>query len=239
MPEKSRGKFCPKCGALASEGADFYKGFCVKCYKEMHGEEQFLKTPKKIIILQCKRCDRIFYKNELVPHTTETIEHIIIDKVKTKLYNPKYTVEIKEGSAIITAHGSLDKLGQIPAKETADVPLEFRNKTCDQCFKKTSKYYEVKIQLRHKPVTDLEKFAKLEKFIETETAYFSRKYPSNFWKEHVRDGIDFFFSSKRLGSIISGKIKNRFLIRPAKSSKLHGMTKQGKRKIKFTYCFRT
>jgi len=227
-------KFCPKCGR---ENVDFYKGFCVDCYKKMNLKLEF---PRKIEISKCKYCGRLLIKNKWVKPKYNELNNFIKSKIKSNLYNLKIETELKKDEVIIKLKGSLDQNGFLVINEEKKIPFKFKERTCDYCMKKNSNYYEVKIQLRKKKVFDLIKFERIKKFIEKEFNYFQHKDANsgNYWIEEKKEGLDLFFGSQRIAEKIIKEIRRKYQVKTEKSVKISGLTQKGRRKGKTTYLIR-
>jgi len=76
--------------------------------------------------------------------------------------------------------------------------------------------------------------------IEKETYHLSHKIPSAkmFWVKESKEGIDFFFGDKKVGDIILKQVLRKYRLRAEKSQTFTGITKAGKKKIRFTFCIR-
>jgi len=118
--------------------------------------------------------------------------------------------------------------------------LEFADRTCDNCVKASGSYYELKIQLRREMEFDPEKFEKIGRMIKKEAHHFSFDVPEArvFWVEENKDGVDFFFGSRKIGEAVLHKIREDFRVRAERSSTLVGLDKNGKKRFRMTYCVR-
>ena len=98
-------KFCPRCGR---EDVDFYKGFCVDCYREMNLKLEF---PRKIEVSECRYCGRWLVKNKWIMPSYNELNKLIKSKIKSNLYNLRIETELKEDKVKIKVKGSLDPEG--------------------------------------------------------------------------------------------------------------------------------
>ena len=227
-------KFCPRCGR---EDVDFYKGFCIDCYREMNLKLEF---PKKIELSKCKHCGRWLIKNKWIRPNYNELNNFIKSKIKTNLKKMKVDVELKQDKVLVKITGSLDEHGVVKVDEEREIPFKFRERVCDYCMKKNSSYYEVKIQLRKLKVFDLIKFERIKKFIEKEYNYFSKKFDdaSGFWVEEKKEGLDLFFGSQMVAERILKEVRHKYKVKTEKSIRAAGLTQKGKRKGKTTYLIR-
>ena len=96
-------KFCPRCGATDK---DFYRGFCIDCYKEMN---VFAKFPKKITITRCKKCGFWQHKQAWVEDNYDNILKVISGMVDTTLFAPAFDVTLRENKILIAVRGFVDE----------------------------------------------------------------------------------------------------------------------------------
>jgi NMD protein affecting ribosome stability and mRNA decay len=230
-------KFCPKCGATDK---DFYKGFCVDCYLESHELVQF---PKKIEIPECTHCGMWLYHNKWVEDSYQHLQKIVADKVKTDLVDPEYEAEIlekKDKKIRVKVVGYLDKQRQFRLEREARIPFSKDGRICRACVKFSDKYYEVKLQLRNAETTDLVLYKKASTFIRRNAHALARsdQRAKAFWWEERREGTDFFFGFKQIGDAVVSETKKKFKVKVEKSSRFLGYSKDGKKKVRFTYCIR-
>ena len=230
------GIFCPKCG---EEEGDFYEGFCINCYKKMNIE---IKFPLKIKLSQCKHCGMWLIQNKWVTQSYEELIKMVKKKVESNLYNIVVDVEVDEEKEkmVIKLSGSLDAQNVIKVTEEREISFKIKESTCDTCMKKGARYFETKLQLRRKEIFDLNKFEKIKKYIVNEVEYFSQKEHEAgiFWMEELNEGTDCFFGSKKVAAKIIKNMIHKYKLKAERSSKLIGLTRSGKRKMRATYCVR-
>lgn len=226
------GKFCPKCGR---EDVDFYKGFCIDCYKEMHS---FTKVPKELKIVRCKRCGLWSYRNEWIEESFQNLKRMVENKVKTEIYKPIFEINLKDETIFLKIKGYADKRKQIPVEEDFEIKIKYVNKICLNCLKISGKYFEFKIQLR--PGRNIADFKDVSTFIRKSTHRLMFKDPKAraFWWKEIKNGADFLFGSKQVGEKVLKETLNKFGLKADVSYKFKGLDKKGKKKIEFTYCIR-
>lgn len=229
------GKFCPKCGR---ENVDFYKGFCVDCYTEMH---KFAEVPKTIRIVKCRRCGLWNYRNEWVEESFPLLERIVKGKIRTELYNFGIGVDLKEDNLLISVHGTLDRQGTIPIEKSFESKIEYlEKKLCENCLKLSGKHHEFVIQVRMKEKDDVEKYLKVTSIIKKETHHMMFDYPKArvFWWKESKKWADFYFGSREVGEHMLKLVMDKFGLKSEMSTKLRGITESGKKDVEFTYCVR-
>jgi NMD protein affecting ribosome stability and mRNA decay len=227
-------KFCPRCGATDK---DFYKGFCVDCYAQMN---IFAEIPRTLKIVKCKNCGFWFYKNAWIEDSYQNLVKMLSEKVKTVLFEPKFDVDLRDSVAVLKIFGFADERKKIPIKVEKEVFLEFEEKTCDSCLKFSGKNYEVKIQLRRSKVFDAMKYKKIVDFIRRGMNYRMRddERARSFWFDEKKEGIDFFFGFRQVGDLVLHQLLDNFKVKHETSFEFLGLTKDGKKKVRVTYCIR-
>lgn len=227
-------KFCPRCGATDK---DFYKGFCVDCYAKMN---VFAETPSALKIIKCKKCGFLLYKGAWIEDAYQNLVKIISEKVKTVLFEPKFDADLKENVVALRISGFADERRKIPVNLEKEIPLGFEEKTCDSCLKFSGKNYAVKIQLRRSEPFDALKYKKIIRLIEREVNFLLRRDESAraFWIEEKKEGIDFLFGFKQVGDSVLHEVLDNFKVKHDMSSEFLGMDKNGKGKVRVTYCLR-
>jgi len=227
-------RFCPKCG---KEDVDFYKGFCVDCYTEIHS---FVKIPKKVKIKRCKKCGAWFFRNEWIEDSFQNLERIISTKIKTELHRPRFEFDLEDDTALVKITGFLDPGRRIRVGKKEKIKIEYEERNCPDCLKLSGKYFEVKIQLRCGEDKDTKKFSEVSSFIRKSTHQLVFKDPKAkaFWWGKKKVGTNFFFGSKSVGRKILTQTLSKFDLSMKKSTKFRGLDKRGRKKIQFTYALR-
>jgi len=227
-------KFCPRCGATDK---DFYKGFCIDCYAKMN---VFAEIPGKLKITKCKNCGFWLHKNMWIEDSYQHLVKILSEKVKTALFEPKFDVDLKENVAILKISGFADERKKIPINVEKEIFLGFEEKTCDSCLKFNAKNYEVKIQLRRSELFDALRYKKIIDFIKRETNYHVRsdERARAFWSEEKKEGIDFLFGFRQVGDSVLREVLDNFRVKHEMSSEFLGLDRDGKSKVRVTYCLR-
>lgn len=227
--------FCPKCGATDK---DFYKGFCIDCYLESHTLVEF---PEKFTIVECRNCGGRLHNNRWVEDSYPVLQKLALEKIKTELVAPEVEVELKEKAAVLRVTGFLDTQKQFSVTREKEVPLIKEQRICSSCVKFSDKFYELKLQLRNAEPTDLVLYKEISRFIRKTAHLHGRSDPraKAFWWEEEREGTDFFFGFRQAGEAVISEIGSAFRIHPeSRSNKILGIAKNGKKKVRFTYCIR-
>lgn len=229
------GKFCPGCGR---ENVDFYKGFCVDCYTEMH---KFAEIPKTIRIVKCRKCGLWNYRNEWVEESFHLLEKIVKGKIKTELYNFGIGIDVKDDVLLISIHGTLERQGTIPVEKSFESKIEYlEKKLCENCVNLSGKHHELIIQVRKKEKPDKEKYNTVVSFIKKNMHHLMFDYPKArvFWWKELKEGDDFYFGTREVGEHLLKLVTNKFGLKSEMSTKLKGITESGKKDVEFTYCVR-
>jgi len=227
-------KFCPRCGATDK---DFYKGFCVDCYAAIN---EFVDAPKRLELVRCKKCDFWFYKKAWLEDNYESMVKIISEKVKTTLYDAEFELNVKDDVALIKVYGFADEMKKIPVSAQKEIALDITLKSCDTCLKLSGKNYEVKIQVRRSDPFDAIKYKKIIQRVKRHAGFLleSDERARSFWTEEKKEGVDFMFGFKQIGESVVQDIMGAFRTEHEISPEYMGMDKDGKKKVRVTYCFR-
>jgi len=227
-------KFCPKCGATDK---DFYKGFCIDCYAKMN---IFADIPSKLKIVRCKDCGFWWYKTAWVEDSYQNLLKMISEKVKTVLFDPRFEVDLKGKTTVLKISGFADERKKIPVNVRKEIPVQFEEKTCGMCLKFSGKNYDVKIQLRRSKTFDAVKYKKVSTLVKRSVNFIMRKdeRARSFWHEEKKEGTDFFFGFRQIGESVFHEILENFKVEHEKSSELLGIDRDGRKKIRVTYCVR-
>lgn len=227
-------KFCPRCGATDK---DFYKGFCVSCYSEMNA---FSTVPAKLRIAKCKDCGFWQHRSAWVEDSYQNLVKIISEKIKTSLFEPKFKIDLNGNKAVLRVSGYADERRGIPITEEKEILVAFEEKTCDSCLKFNAKNHEVKIQVRRLKVFDAIKYKKIMDFVKREVNRRSRsdERARAFWSEEKKEGVDFLFGFRQIGDSVLRDVLDKFKVKHEMSSEFLGLDRDGKSKIRVTYCLR-
>jgi len=227
-------KFCPKCGATDK---DFYKGFCIECYV---GDNRLVEAPRTLQVTRCRRCGRWLVRNRWAEDSFQRLLDLAGDRVKTQLNFPRLEADLQGDTLRVTVTGYLDPKRLMKASREAAMRLAFRDVVCPSCAKFANKYYEVKLQLRPSERTNARKLREATSFVRNRMRELAARdeRASAFWEEENRDGIDFFFGFKQVGDAVYGALLDAFRPQHESSSQFLGLTREGKKKVRFTHCVR-
>ena len=228
--EKSKGKFCPRCGRHAEK---FYNNLCKNCFPETISLAE--KLPSRFALRQCKNCGRIYVNDDF----GETIEgaldillrELLADKKMQPLHAASYRIE---GRLVhVTLVMNVDDVEKIEKK---DVELVVKTILCERCAREGSGYFQSIMQLRA-PTKELTEalFDDVQQQIELMSHYDQHAFISKI--ERKKEGLDLYIGSKKVTMQISKNIKNKFNANVVVSRKLAGK-KQGQKVYRDTVLVR-
>jgi NMD protein affecting ribosome stability and mRNA decay len=176
-------RYCPTCSRSSKE-ARFIGEFCEPCIIERISKD----FPKYARPEYCKRCERIKLSVGYVKNDPENMG-ILLAKL---LCNSKCEIRIKnydEKAALVEVtypvgdddHVSFDK----------EITLKMMHKICQECYRKSSGYYEAIIQLRGSK-------EKIERTLQKVTKYLTERGAFIAKLEEVDTGVDIYVSDKLL-----------------------------------------
>ncbi len=212
-------KHCPTCDRT-SKDASFIGEFCEFCVTEKASKD----FPTRAGAIEyCKRCGRIKTSEGYVEFTKKSLGNALAKL----LCNSKCKIDVKE-------------YGEKAAKTVVTVPIGEDHKVvfekeivlkgshaiCQDCFRKSSGYYEAVFQIRGEKERVNAMMQKVKRFLEARGAFIAKI------DEH-ETGIDVYVSSK-------GAMKTFFLynkLKPKTSYTLYSI-KQGRKIYRDTYMLR-
>lgn len=199
-------KFCFLCGRKSE---NLIKGYCEECYKSKF---KLIEVPEEIEVVMCNRCKKINEKNKW---KEAEIDEILKDKIKILGKNVKMRFE-KNDDVKVHAKGLLEGSKNVK-EEVHEVKIKIRKRLCDDCFKKSGKYYESIVQIRGTLTND--DMDSIDDIV-LERGGFYRL-------EKVKGGYDFYVSSKSLAKKIAEFFRKKYKVDIKKSFKLF-TRKEGK-----------
>ncbi|MFH0986681.1 MAG: NMD3-related protein, partial [Candidatus Micrarchaeota archaeon] len=207
---------------------------------EMH---RLVETPDKIVINKCRKCGIVKHGNAVTDNFEGELPAIIKSKTKSKLFRTSVDIsgfDEKTGMISFTVCGYIDRNSAVPIKSEAKAKLEIGTQACENCVKLSGSYFEAMIQLRRSKQFDLLKYKKMETVIKQMARKKGFESPEArvFWTEENRDGINFFFGSKKAAAEITEQMAHQFRAHALKTQELRGVDKNGKKKMRTTYCLR-
>ena len=212
---KEMNKFCPQCGKLESKSQPLVKGLCRSCFLK---NNPILEGYKELKVVICPSCSSYLHQNKWHPKFSANDE-INLKKIISKVLPEKLKLQqgarINSVSAVIensenkneknigiqlTLSGTIYNINS-----TEKYPLEIirERSICNLCKKKSSSYYEAKIQLRPKN----------EKVLRLVKDYLSRENKTLITKEEEKEfGYDLYLTNKKDISKIISEVKKNFSI---------------------------
>lgn len=205
-------KHCPICNRSSNE-VRFFGEFCEFCTRDKLRS----KIPHEIMLVECRRCGRIWVDGEYTEKNHRSIENAI--KRKIRGYETRL-LDYTDDAAIIELSGE-----EITGLRE-EIALEHENRTCQRDLRKSSGYYEAVVQLRGNEVRAQRIIKKLNDYLLRREQFISKI-------EQVENGYDAYASSKKLTSAFIAEIK----LKPTVSYTLYGL-RGGKKVYRNTYAIR-
>ncbi len=191
----------------------FYGGFCEVCAsKRLHD-----KLPKLVEVERCKRCGRVWVSGRFVPAGPQAIADAIAQKLKGYVIQ---LIDYDEHNALLDVTDPEHEPGLSAEKE---VELKMKTRTCDDCYKLASGYWEAQIQLRGQSDRVERMAQRMSRYISKSSAFISKT-------EDVDTGKNLFVSSKTVASAMISHMQ----LHATTSFTLYGI-KSGKRVFRNTY----
>lgn len=207
-------KHCPTCDR-SSDKVRFIGEFCEVCT----AEKLLKKTPDKAEVIHCRRCGRVRGPAGYQESSNELIETVL----SKELCNSKCKVKIEK----ISEDSALLKITAPVGNESVTfekgIELKMEHQICQDCYRKSSGYYEALVQLRGNKERVARMEQKLIKFITMRNGFIAKT-------EQVENGLDIYTSDRLM-------TKNFFYINrlvPKASFTLYGI-KDGKKVYRHTY----
>lgn len=231
-------KFCYLCGLPEAAGHPLVEGLCRKC---LLGKLQVVVVPSKIRLTVCRSCGAIKLgthwitgssglKKEILKQVRvqPTVDGRTPNSISAADFSVEAIPDLEKARVkiVVTGKGSLSDF-----REEKTTKLEIELKTCETCSAKHGEHYEVIIQLRATSENDVNRVLSIISELESDRDFLVRSIP-------VRNGLDLYLSSFRLGKRVISLLKRRgFSVEGSK--KLIGQTKDGQRRYRFTYLIKS
>ena len=186
-------KPCIICGRIRE-----IKVFCRQCYLKKY---PLLESFKPISLIRCSKCGSFLINNKWEKRSLENILPGLLKnklKLNPELQNPKSDFKLSDVSIIVNISGTVEN---IHVSEEYELPIEIKERTCSQCSKQRTSYYEAIIQIR-KPTAVL-------------LYTIQHEIKKNDWDKYlnkeadVPNGIDFFFNSKKIAVALAKILKKK------------------------------
>jgi NMD protein affecting ribosome stability and mRNA decay len=198
---------CPTCNRSSDE-CRFIGDFCEFCATDMAKK----KALSSIGIEQCRLCSRIRIRGIYTGMDRDSIRNVIESEMKMPGWNAE-VISIRDREAQVRFYYGAEK--NIAFEKSVHISITHR--TCTDCFRRSSGYFEAIVQLRGTPDKVEKMTEKIGKYLEKGGAFISKI-------EQLDDGCDMYISSKEL----IGEFFMQRDLKPKKSFHLYGMRKSRK-----------
>ncbi|MCD6479034.1 MAG: 60S ribosomal export protein NMD3 [Candidatus Diapherotrites archaeon] len=225
-------RFCPKCG---TEQGPFVDGFCMKCFLE---DNRLLIVPGRLELRRCKRCGRVLINRKWVSDSADNITSYILGKIKwADMEEKALDIELKRLQngirVFLNVSGRFKGVSLSARYETF---ICYKNQLCNACLKLSSGYHEAVVQIRHSGSLQSTVLSSVKKILESMQ---SKDPLARIVKTFERkNGLDMLIGSNKSAKLLVKELKKRFNASVKRTSSLIGVTKDGKRKVKYTYLVR-
>ncbi len=229
--------FCPKCGT--TEGK-FINGFCEKCYLQDH---EIISMPKELELQKCPVCGKVKVFGRWEKPKPENIKKFIEAKAKVN----EILEEKKEVFLSMREDGNFNvrvkvtgKIGSERIVVEDSAVLKFAKENCNSCNRIAGGYYEATIQVRWKKPENAKKRSRVLR--EINSALSMQKSTDSLAQiikiEEKKNGFDARIGSNNAARLAVSRLKKKFGEKAVSSSTLVGLTRDGRKRMRFTYCFR-
>jgi NMD protein affecting ribosome stability and mRNA decay len=211
-------RYCPTCSRSNKE-ARFIGEFCEPCIIEKISKD----FPTYTRVEYCKRCERIKLPIGYVKNDAENMG-VLLAKL---LCNSKCKIKIKsydEKSAMVEVTYPVGDYDHVNFDK--QITIKMMHMICQECYRKSSGYYEAIIQLRGPR-------QKVEPMLKKVTKYLTERGAFIAKTEEVETGIDIYVSDKLLAKSFFAYSK----LVPKASYTLYSIRK-GKEIYRHTYLLR-
>ncbi|MDE1868884.1 MAG: hypothetical protein KGH60_02880 [Candidatus Micrarchaeota archaeon] len=197
--------YCPTCNRSSDE-VRFIGNFCQICIAEKLSR----KIPEKVIIKQCRFCERIKTREGFAIMSANNIGKVIVSEFKLKDCKAKVKERTKDG-ATVEFRCFVDESVVAFDKE---ISIKVEHETCQDCYRRSSGYFEALVQLRGTR-------SKVDKLVERIKKYAERGGAFVSKTEELEGGIDVYVSDK----LLMNEFFKYYRLKPKRSYTLYGMKK--------------
>jgi len=207
-------KFCVKCGKKTEK---LKEALCSSC-----SDSHYSLSIKELSTKVCLRCRKYLFQNKwLKAHNLdEIIKYIAKSSIKEKISVKTDIPEHYTKPGIEFDAAAIIKI----RNNDYSVPIKILFTSCDRCSKENTKYFEGNLQLR---TTDKEIIMFAEKLLKDarEKGIFVSK------REEVKNGIDYYITSKSFIRKLAKELKKRFKGEITETATLFTRNKQTSRDV--------
>ncbi|HUY69965.1 MAG TPA: NMD3-related protein [Candidatus Baltobacteraceae bacterium] len=196
---------CPTCNKT-SEELRFIGNFCESCVLD----KLKTRTPNRGIIYTCRFCNRVALGNDYSDQTNKSLSRALNIYLHIKNCN----IKVREFDGKV-AHCELiyDIEGDM-ARFNCDIPIKVEHKTCMNCYRRSSGYFEAVIQARGEAKKVDKLISNITKFAERRDSFITKIEP-------MGNGSDIYVSNK----IVVNEFFARFKLKPKRSYILYGLVR--------------
>ena len=215
-------KFCPECGRLETKNQPLVKGLCRTCFLK---NNPVLEGYKELKIVICPRCQSYLYQNKWHKRFSnqddvnlkKIISRILPERLKlqpgAKINNLGIVIEDNQDGKKINVKLILNSsVYNTKSKDTHFLEITKEQSICNLCRKKSSSYYEAKIQIRPRNESMLRL---IKNCINENNIGVSAETEKEF-------GYDLYLTNKKDISKITSIVKKKFEIEVKISRTLYG-----------------
>ncbi len=205
-------KHCATCSRSENE-ARFYGQFCEYCTRD----KLLNSLPQTLGITVCKRCERVWTGHRYSLPTKKAVEDALLLGIKG------YSLKLLEYDGRRAKLELGEKIGDDKILVDKEFEIKRKNSVCDDCYKRSSGYWEGLVQLRGSEERVKRTEEKIKRYIEHTSAFIAKT-------EEVPNGLDVYISDKKAANEAMLFLR----LKPITTYTLYGL-KQGKRVYRNTY----
>jgi len=221
-------RFCYKCGALEKDAGPLIDGLCQRCFLESISVD----LPERIELTSCRGCGAFLVQGQW---TKIPKEEAVKAEVLRKARLPeglKLEVELKGGVALLHISGKVHEMQKVPIEMERSLTIREKFTTCRTCSRKKGGYHEAIVQVRGIPPDRISEILReLESRLLTDDEDFITEVV------FLENGADVYVSTVSLGRKLSSALKEMGA-KISSTSKLTGLTKDGRRRYRVTFLVR-
>ncbi len=217
-------KVCPRCGRTEKE-VPFIGYFCRDCYLKEH---EVVHVPKRLKILYCPRCERI-YTDRWTEFSLETLSEWLRKKIKTDLEGAQLSFSFPEVSEdgisfLYVARGAIEG---VPVEVHGEGKIRVEKQLCPRCARESGGYYEAVIQVRGGD------FVRMADLVARAVEKEPDRYAFVSKVVERREGIDLYVGSRKAADRVAKKFEKKYGARVVRSHTLV-TEKNGKKLYRLT-----
>jgi NMD protein affecting ribosome stability and mRNA decay len=195
-------RYCPTCDR-SSKDTRFVGEFCEVCVIKKLAK----KLPNKARVTYCKRCERLKTSLGYVDFDDKALANVITRDVCGK----DCTAKVKSLYGDVATVSFTFHVGEDEVQIDKKLEVEKNHLICQDCYRKSSGYYEALVQIRGNSNRVESMITKIRKFVTANAAFITKI-------EELDGGVDLYVSDK--------KVMNTFFlvtrINPTRSYTLYG-----------------